>query len=120
MIQERIQTRTRISAKRLSDPAKAGCIGNGAACCCLEGIVMTTSNKNKSFVTLRDAVELMRNGQSLVLMHCRGGQAWYIAPRGGEVATETARALLARNDVQPGGDGLGLFKGCDQTYRFKL
>jgi hypothetical protein len=59
----------------------------------------------------------MRNGQSLILMHCRSGQAWFIAPRGGEVTAETAKALLARNDVQPGQDGL--FKGCDQTYRLK-
>jgi hypothetical protein len=60
----------------------------------------------------------MRNGQSLVRMHVPCGQAWFIAPRGGEVTTETAEALLARNDVQPGGDGL--FKGCDQTFRLKL
>jgi hypothetical protein len=73
---------------------------------------------NKRFVELRDAIERMRNGQSLMLMHMRDREAWLIAPHGGEVTAETAKALLARNDVQPGRDGL--FKGCNQTYRMKL
>jgi hypothetical protein len=77
------------------------------------------ARSNKKFVTERDAIELMRNGQSLARMHVSGGgQAWFIAPRGGEVTQQVAEALLARNDVQPQADGL--FPGMHQTYRLRL
>ena len=44
------------------------------------------ARSTRKFVTLREAIELMRNGQSLAQMHVSGGgKAWFIAPRGGEV-----------------------------------
>lgn len=77
------------------------------------------ARSTRKFVTLREAIELMRNGQSLAQMHVSGGgKAWFIAPRGGEVTQQVAEALLARNDVQPGNDGL--FPGIHQTYRWRL
>src|SRR5262249_3488833 len=108
-IRGHFQTRTRISAKPPSNSQpQAGLHRQRCGLLLPESLVM--ARPNKRFVRLRDAIEYMRNGQSLVRMHVPCGQAWFIAPRGGEVTTETAEALLARNDVQPGGDGL--FKGC--------
>jgi hypothetical protein len=61
-----------------------------------------------------DALELMREGRSMLKMHTVQGMQWFIAP-GGQITETVAQRILARPDVQPHNDGL--FPGCSQTFR---
>jgi hypothetical protein len=67
------------------------------------------------------AVELMREGAVMVLMHLpagEGGQAFYIVGKGGgRVSDKTAKALLEDDRVQPAGDYFGW--GRSQSYAMK-
>ena len=62
------------------------------------------------------ALELMREGRSMLKMHTVHGMQWFIAP-GGQITETVAQRILARTDVQPQRDGL--FPNCDQTFRLR-
>ena len=73
--------------------------------------------KKPRSMTARAAVDAMRHGASLVLMHDNtvpGGKSWCVVP-GGRVSPEIAARILVRGDVVSAEDGL--LPGCAQTYR---
>lgn len=67
---------------------------------------------------LKKALELMRiDGHRLMLMHTNGspdGHAYYIVP-GGYIEPETAKKIMARDDVMAQDDGL--FPGHAQSWK---
>jgi hypothetical protein len=65
-------------------------------------------------ITETFALELMREGRLLMLMHGVDRPRWYVVP-GGQIADGVAERILARKDVQPYDSGL--FPGHPQTYR---
>ena len=60
------------------------------------------------------ALELMREGRSLMRMHTTAGRKRFVVP-GGQITNRVAERILGRPDVQP--HDRGLFPGCEQTFR---
>jgi hypothetical protein len=72
--------------------------------------------KRKSTLRLQRAIDLMRLGSQLVLMHSiRTGLQHFVIP-GGAVAPDVAEQIKQHPLVTPGGDGL--WKGHSQTWKF--
>ena len=74
--------------------------------------------KKPRSMTARAAVDAMRHGASLVLMHDNtvpGGKSWCVVP-GGRVSPEIAARILVRGDVVSW-PRTPLLPGCAQTYR---
>ena len=51
------------------------------------------------------ALELMREGRSLMRMHTTAGRKWFVVP-GGQITDRVAERILGRPDVQPHDRGL--------------
>jgi len=66
-------------------------------------------------LTLRLALEYMREGARLIHMHRKASElCWFVTP-GGAVTDKTAEEIKRRPDVV--GQKDGLFPGHDQTWR---
>lgn len=73
--------------------------------------------KKPRSMTARAAVDAMRHGASLVLMHDNtvpGGKSWCVMP-GGRVSPEIAARIRNRGDVVSAEDGL--LPGHPQSYK---